>query len=127
MGVFSEGLGRYLDRDDLTLKASGSESATTTHAAVEIGDARVVNLEVVVTVAPTTLLIAIETSHDNVTWYEVGRIGSDGYRVGSIGTAPANITGTGTFRGSFPVGRYVRSRSVTLTGTPTYSIGGTSA
>lgn len=126
MGVYSEGLGRYLDKDDVTLKVSGSESGTTTHAAVEIGDRGTLYGEVVVTVAPTTLIIAIEGSNDNSNWTEVCRIGSDGYRLGTLGTAPANITGTGTFRFVCPAFRYMRSKSTTLTGTPTYSIGGSS-
>jgi hypothetical protein len=126
MGVYSEGLGRFLERNDLSLKVSGSEAAPTTHAAVEVGDARVLNLEVVVTVTPSTLVITIEGSHDNATWYTLGKIGSDGFSVG-MGTAPANITGVGTFRAALPAARFVRSKSSTLTGTPTYSIGGSSA
>lgn len=124
MGVYSEGLGRYLDKDDVTLKVSGSESTTTTHSAVEIGDRSTLYLEVAVTVAPTALLIAIEGSNDNQNWIQLGRIGSDGFQVGSIGTSPSNITSTGTYRAVLPAARYVRSKSVTLTGTPTYSIGG---
>lgn len=127
MGVYSEGLGRYLNKDDVTLKVSGSEASTTTHAAVEIGDHAVLYLEVGVTVAPSTLIIAIEGSNDNINWTEICRIGSDGYRLGTLGTAPANITGTGTFRAIMPCARYMRSKSTTLTGTPTYSIGGSAS
>lgn len=130
MGVYSEGLGRYLDREDVSLKASGAETTSTTHAAVELGDKAVLNLEIAVTAASgtPTMVVTIEGSHDGLTWYTLGRIGLDEYLPGyeSAATAPANITATGTYRATIPAARFVRSKSTIGGGTPslTYSIGG---
>lgn len=133
MGVYSEGLQRIIARDDLSLKADGAETASTTGAAVEIGDKAqafiAVDVDVVSGTTPT-LLVTIEGSHDNVTWFTLGRIGTNGYDVGaSAVAAPSNITATGTFRGSFPAMRYMRSRSTIGGTTPSfdYSVGGNAA
>ncbi len=129
MGRFSEGLQRYLNRDDLSLKTSGAETASTTGASVEIGDKSILNLVVDVTAASgttPTLVVVIEGSDDGLTWYELGRIGSDGYRDGSVGTAPANFTAVATVRSSIPAARFVRYRSIIGGTTPsfTFSVGG---
>lgn len=127
MGIFSEGLGRYIERDDLSLKTASAETASTTQAAVEIGDKRLLNLEVVVSAVSgtPTMLITIEGSNDGANWYTLGEIGSDGFACGSL-DAPANITTTGTYRGAIPAARYVRSKSTIGGGSPslTYSVGG---
>jgi hypothetical protein len=131
MGVISDGLGRTLLRDDLSLKTSGAETASTTGTAVELGDKRTMNIEVAVTAASgttPTLTVDIEGSHDGLTWYQLARIGSNGFRLGGVGTAPADITTTGTHRATVPAARYVRYKSNIAGTTPsfTYSVGGSS-
>jgi hypothetical protein len=68
--------------------------------------------------------VVVEGSLDGSTWFELGRIGSDGARVGSVGTAPASFSTTGTVRGAFPAPEFVRSRSLVGGTTPsfTYSV-----
>jgi hypothetical protein len=72
------------------------------------------------------MLITIEGSFDGLTWFTLALIGSDGCRVGSVGTTPANFTTTGTVRAAIPATRYVRSKSTIAGTTPsfTYSVGG---
>ena len=132
MGKFSDGLQRYLNRDDLSLKASGAETANTTSTAVELGDKAVMSLTVDVTVvtgSSPTMTVVIEGSDDGVNWHELGTVGANGYRVGTTATAPSNFTGTGTVRCTLPAARFVRSRSVIGGSSPsfTYSVGGSSA
>lgn len=132
MAVYSEGLQRYINRDDLSLKTSGAETASTTHASNELGDKSTLYLAVEVTAASEstpTMLVTIEGSNDGITWFTLGRIGLNGYSPGSIGTAPTDITTTGTHRAIIPAARYVRSKSTIAGGTPsfTYSVGGNSA
>jgi hypothetical protein len=131
MSVFSEGLGRYIARDDVSLKTSGAEAASTTQAGVELGDKAVMDLEVVVSAASgssPTMLITIEGSNDGSNWYALGEIGSDGFAVGAL-AAPANITTTGTYRAALPAARYVRTKSTIGGSSPsfTYSVGGSAA
>lgn len=135
MGVVSEGLGRTLNRESVSLLGRSTEAgaATTTHTAQEIGDKASAYLAVVVYTAPTgtspTLLVTIEGSNDGQTWFTLGKIGTNGYSNGN-GTDPSNITAAGTYRGMFPIPRYVRSKGVIGgTSTPTfdYSIGGDAA
>ena len=125
MGAYSEGLGRYLNRDEATLKTTGAETASTTHSPVEVGDKAVINVEVLVsavTGTTPTMLITIEGSNDGLTWYALGEIGSDSFGIGSL-AAPANITAAGTYRAALPAARYVRSKS-TITGTtPSFTYG----
>lgn len=137
MAVQSEGLGRIIARDDVSLKARSSEApgasgGTTTHSAVELGDKAMVFLQLEVYAAPTgttpTLLAEIEGSNDNTNWVRLGKIGSGtpGYAVAN-GSDPTVINAVGTYRGVFPATRYIRSKGVIGgTGTPTfdYSIGG---
>ena len=132
MARFSDGFGRYLNRQDLSLKTSGAETASTTSTAQELGDAAVMTVAVDVTAVTgtsPTAVIVIEGSDDNITWHEIGRIGSDGYRAGSVGTAPANFTTTGKVWATLPAARFVRSRSIIGGTTPnfTYSVAGSYA
>ncbi len=132
MAVQSEGLQRTIARDDVSLKISGAETASTTQPGTELGDKTVMNLTVDVTAfagTSPTLLITIEASSDGFTWFTAGLIGSDGYRMGSLGTTPANFTTTGTVRALIPAARYVRSKSTIAGTTPsfTYSVGGNAA
>lgn len=129
MTVYSEGLQRVIARDDLSLKAAAAETATTTQSTVELGDKVAMYLSVDVTAASgttPTLLVTIEGSHDNLTFFTLALIGSDGYRVGSLGTTPANITTTGNYRACIPAVRFVRTKSTVGGTTPsfTYSVGG---
>lgn len=132
MGLFSDGLQRFLERDTVSLKTSGAETASTTGQAQELGDKRTMNLTVDVTAVTgtsPTMVVDIEGSDDNINWHVLARIGSDGYRVGSVGTAPANFTTTGTVRCTVPAARYVRHKSTIGGTTPsfTYSVGGSAA
>lgn len=118
MGIFSQGLGRQLRRADVSLKAAGVETASTTGAGVELGDVATVNLELVITAASgtvPTLDVTIEGSNDATNWYTLGTF--------------AQKTGVATERKAFPAAQHVRSRS-TITGTTpsfTYSVTGTGA
>lgn len=132
MGRYSDGLQRYLNRDDLSLKTSGAEGASTTSTAHELGDKTAMSLTVDVSAASgssPTMTVVIEGSDDGTNWHTLATFGSDGYRVGSVGTAPANFITTGTVRGTVPAARFVRSRSVIGGSGPsfTYSVGGSSA
>jgi hypothetical protein len=71
-----------------------------------------------------TMTVVVEGSNDATTWFELGTIGANGYRAGSIGTAPSNFTTTATSRGAFPAVQYLRTRSVIGGTTPsfTYSV-----
>lgn len=132
MAVYSEGLQRTIARDDVTLKASALETASTTSAAQELGDKATMYLAVDVTAVTgttPTMLITIEGSNDLNTWFTLALIGTDGYRVGSVGSTPTNIITTGTHRACVPAMRYVRSKSTIGGGSPnfTYSVGGNAA
>ena len=140
MGVYSEALGRFLNRSDLTIKATGAEApgasgGTTTGSWVELGDAGVMNLLVNITVAATgtspTMLVTIEGSDDTVTAYTLGQFGANGYTLGTPATVPTNfVSATYAIHGSIPAARYVRYKAViggTSTPTFTYSIAGSSA
>jgi hypothetical protein len=130
MAVFSEGLGRIIARDDVSLKTLGAETASTTASAVELGDKATMSLEVYVSLVSgttPTMIVTIEGSHDNSNWFTLGRIGLNGFDVGGLATAPSNITAAGTYRGEIPAARFVRSKSTIGGTTPsfTYSVGGT--
>lgn len=133
MAVYSEGLQRTIARDDVSLKASGAETASTTQSAIELGDKAMMNVAVDVTAASgttPTMLITIEGSFDGLTWFTLGRIGANGYDIGAhVGTAPTNFTTTVTVRAAVPATRYVRSKSTIGGTTPsfTYSVGGNAA
>jgi hypothetical protein len=128
----SEGLQRIIARDDISLKTSGAETASTTQPAQELGEKRVMTLTVDITAVSgttPTMLDYIEGSDDNVNWHTIARIGANGFILGDIGTDPTNFTTTATKRATMPAARFVRSRSVITGTTPsfTYSIGGSSA
>lgn len=135
MGVVSEGLGRTLARESVSLlgrttENAGASGGTITHTAQEIGDKATAYIAVVVYSAPTgttpTLRVEIEGSNDGVTWFLIGKIGANGFSLAN-GTDPSTINAVGTYRGMFPIPRFVRSKGVIGgTGTPTfdYSIGG---
>lgn len=135
MAIQSEGLGRTIARDSVSLlgratEAPGASGGTTTHTGQELGDKATAYLAVVVYTAPTgsspTLLVTIEGSNDGVTWFTLGKIGANGFSLAN-GSNPSNITAAGTYRGIFPMPRFVRSVGVIGgTSTPTfdYSVGG---
>lgn len=70
------------------------------------------------------MTVVIEGSEDGSTWVGLCTIGSNGYAVGSVTSAPANITTTGTYLGFCDVLHYMRARSVIGGTTPsfTYSV-----
>ena len=111
--------GRALRSADVTLHASGPETATGSSAGVELGDAATVRLLLDVTAASgttPTLDITIETSFDNGV--------TDAWR--SLGTF-AQKTAVSSERKSFGgCDRWIRSRRVITGTTPslTYSITG---
>jgi hypothetical protein len=107
-------------------KASGAETASTTHAAVGTASYGTVVVEIDVTAASgtgPTLLLVVEGSIDGTTWFQLGRVGASGYSAG-VATAPSNFTGAAHAFGAFPAARYVRTRSVVGGTTPsfTYSV-----
>lgn len=127
MATFSNALGRWVARSAATLKASAAETASTTGTALELGDASTMHVTVDVTAASgttPTMTVDIEGSNDNVNWAVIGTFGADGYRAGSVGTAPSNLTAAATVRGVLPAARYVRHKSTIAGTTPsfTYSI-----
>lgn len=109
-------------------KASGAETVSTTGVGTEVGDAGAVYVTVGVTAVSgtsPTLLVVVEGSADNSTWFTVGQIGLSGFVVGSAAAAPTNITAAGTYVGVFPSMQFMRHRSVIGGTTPsfTYSVG----
>lgn len=119
--AFINEAGRTVFRDDVTFFARATRGTNESSSAFDLGDKAAVFVKVTVSGTPggtnPALTVIIEGSDNASSWFELGRIGSDGYRVGSLGTAPAAITAAGTYRGCFPTPRYVRC---------TLSFGGTS-
>lgn len=118
---------RFFRGRKATVKASAAETASTTHATVDTRTASTVAVTVDVTAASgttPTLVVIVEGSHDETTWVELGRIGANGYRTGTVGTAPSNFTGAASVAGIFPAPQFVRTRSVVGGTTPsfTYSV-----
>lgn len=110
-----------------TPKPSSAETASTTHPSFETGDSGVIYVQVDVTAASgttPTMTIVVEGSNDGATWFELGTIGANGYRVGNTSTAPTNLNGAATVRGAFPAMQFCRTRSVIGGTTPsfTYSV-----
>jgi hypothetical protein len=108
------------------VKASGAETASTTHAAVGTAAYGTVVVEVDVTAASgtgPTLLLVVEGSIDGTTWFQLGQVGANGYSTG-MSAAPSNINAVDHSFGAFPAARYVRTRSVIGGTTPsfTYSV-----
>lgn len=134
MGVYSESLGRILNRSDLTLKAAGAETASTTSSWNELGDMGAMNLLVNITAisgTTPTMLLTIEGTNDLITAYTLARVGANGVIYGANAlTDPTNFT-TGTYAVlcALVSARYVRSRSVIGGTTPsfTYSVAGSMA
>ena len=132
MADYSPGLGRYLNRTSVSLLGRSTETADTTHTPQELGDLATLYLAVVVYTTPTgttpTMVVIIDGSDDAITYFELGRIGANGFALAN-GTAPSSINAIGTYRGIFPVPRYVRSRSDLGGTSPSfdYSIGGSAA
>lgn len=127
MPRWSSTLNRWIRGDSKTLKASGAETVSTTGTGLEGGGHGSLAVIVDVTAASgttPTLLVDIEGSDDGTNWAVIGTIGSNGYRTGSVGTAPANITATGTHRAFLPAARHVRYKSTIAGTTPsfTYSV-----
>jgi len=120
-------IGSLIKRGILSvLKPSGAETTSTTGPAVDVRAAGtvIVTVDVTAVSGTPTMTVVIEGSDDGATWFELGTIGANGARVGQVGTAPSNITGTGTIRAVLPAPQFVRSRSVIGGGTPslTYSV-----
>lgn len=94
-------------RDLVTLKAAGSETASTVGTAVEL-DGGVLNLQLAITAitgAGATLTLVVQGSQDNVTWY-------------TLYTFPGQTaTTTGVFQ-TVAAPQYVRYSS-TMSGTVT--------
>ena len=118
---------RFFRGHKATLKASAAEIASTTHDTVDTGEASTISVTVDVTAASgttPTLVVIVEGSHDESTWVELGRVGANGYRTGTVGTAPSNFTGAGSATGIFSAPQFVRTRSTVGGTTPsfTYSV-----
>lgn len=110
-----------------TLKAGGAETASTITAPIDTGDSGVLYVQVDVTAASGTtpaLTVVVEGSNDGVTWFELGTIGSGGYRTGTTAPAPAAFTAAASMRAAFPAMQFCRARSVIAGTTPsfTYSV-----
>ncbi|PRH79398.1 hypothetical protein C6N75_09960 [Streptomyces solincola] len=111
----------------VTLKAGGAQTSSTTGEAVNTGEGAVAVVDVVVTAASgttPTMTVVVEGSNDGTAWVELGTIGAGGYRAGSSGSAPANFTAAATSSGAFPAPEFIRTRSVIGGTTPsfTYSV-----
>lgn len=104
--------GRTVFRDDVTFFARSTKTADETSQAQELGDKASIYVECEVFTAPggtsPTLVVVVQGSNDNQNWIELGRIGSNGYSVGPLATAPSNITAVGVYRGIFPCPKFVR-------------------
>lgn len=98
------------------LKAAGAETGSTTHGTLSTSGQDPVHIDIDVSAASgtaPTLTLVVEGSVDNgASWFELGRIGSNGYRVGSVGTAPSEFGGAGVVHGVFSSAPMVRTRSV---------------
>lgn len=127
--VYESGLARYVERDTVTLKAAGAETASTNGAAVELGDAASLFLTLAVTVVTGTLptmTVNVQGSDDNTNWFTIAQIGASGTVFGDAASAPTNFTAVATVRCCIPAPRYVRYAS-TIGGTSpsfTYSLTG---
>lgn len=123
--------GTAMRRGDVaSLKASAAETASTSGSAVDADEAAVAVVTVTVTAASgttPTMTVVVEGSNDGATWFELGTIGANGYRAGSVGTAPSNFTGAASVTGVFPVPEYIRSRSVIAGTTPSFTYSVTAA
>lgn len=115
----------------VTLKASAAETTSTVGPAVPTGtDPGSLFLSVAVTAASggtTTLLVTVEGSMDGTNWFTLGKVGANGYSVGSVATAPSNFTAAATTLAIYDVPMFVRYNSTVGAGaTFTYSVTGVS-
>jgi len=110
----STGLGRYLRRFPLTIKASGLEAASTTGPAIEVGDSSFafVLLTVTASSAPTSLNFKIQCSEDGTNWVDSGLTGMTA--VGAVSTATARFYAI--------CGRYIRYVSTIVGTSYTYGV-----
>lgn len=125
MAKWSDVLNRFRRGRDVTLKASGAETSSTTGAAVEMGGAGRVTLTVDITAASgttPTMTVVIEGSIDGTTWFTIATVGLSGLGYG-VGV-PSNFTGVSATRGVVPAAPFMRYRSVIGGTTPsfTYSV-----
>lgn len=110
-------------------KAPAAETVSSTHHVTTPDQPGSLLVTVKVTVATgttPTLTVVVEGSPDGSTWFTVGTIGANGYSLGSVATAPSNITVPVTVSGLFPAAEHIRTRSVVGGTTPsfTYSVEG---
>jgi hypothetical protein len=108
-------------------KASGAETASTTHGSLDTSNSTSVAVTVNVTASSgttPTMTVVVEGSNDGAAWVTLGTIGANGYVLGTPATAPTNITGNGAVTGVFPAMQLTRTRSVIGGTTPsfTYSV-----
>lgn len=107
-------------------KAPGAEVASTTHAAISTpegaGTAVVTVLVTAQSGSPTMTVIVEGSVDDGATWINLITIGLNGYLVG-LGTAPTNITASGTYIGVCHSLPKMRTRSVIGGGTPSLTYG----
>lgn len=118
----------------VVLKASAAETTSTVGPSVPTGpDSGSLFLSVAVSAASgttPTLLVTVEGSMDGTTWFTLGKVGANGYTVGSAAsiTAPTNFTAAATTLAIYDVPTFVRYNSAVGGTTPsfTYSVTGTS-
>ena len=119
--------GTITKRGDFSaLKPSGAETTNTTSSTIITSDgAGTVYVDVNVTAASgttPTMTLVVEGSNDLTNWFTLGTIGSNGYSMGSLGTAPANFTAAaGPIRAAFSAMQFVRTRSVIGGTTPSFT------
>jgi hypothetical protein len=125
---FATPTGMHSGKPKQITKASGAETASTTHPAVDSSASA--NAVVTVTVTASggttpTLTVVVEGSNDGTNWVALGTIGANGYVLGTPATPPTNLTGAATVVGVFPAMQQTRTRSVVGGTTPsfTYSVG----
>ena len=127
MALISAGLGRSINRQSVSFDTISGEAASTTHAAQEIAEAAMCNLQINVTAVGTTasMLITFDGSNDGTNYYQLCVVGANGTNT-ALATAPAQITTAGTYYAIVPGAQWMRSRS-TISGAGasfTYTIGG---
>lgn len=118
--------GRMVRGRQLTLKASGAQTASTNGGAVDTGpDGGSLLVQVDITAASgtaPTLLVAVQGSQDGTNWVTLGSIGANGYVAGTPATEPTNFTGTAAAqKGVFPRLQYVRYASTVGGTTPSFT------
>lgn len=105
-------------------KALAAETASSTHHVTtpdQPGSLLVTVKVTTVTGTLPTLAVVVESSADGSTWFTVGTVGANGYSVGSVATAPSNITAPVTVSALFPAAEHIRTRSVVGGTTPSFT------